>query len=119
MPSRDELILPMWNEAHSIRETTLQYIDDPVDRHAARQFGQLLFDLAIETSRENAGEPSMTHANLRAAAEDLRYLEGYLDNLGRTLEHSTVGDGEEVLIHFAGRLALRVGDMVAEIEERL
>jgi hypothetical protein len=27
MPSRNELILPMWNEAHSIRETTLQYIE--------------------------------------------------------------------------------------------
>jgi hypothetical protein len=119
MPSRNELILPMWNEAHSIRETTLQYIDDPVDRFAARRFGQLLFDLAVETSRENAGEASATRANLRAAAEDLRYLEGYLGNLGRTLEHASVKQGEEVLVWLAGRLALRVGDMVAEIEERL
>ena len=67
MPSRKELILPMWVESHSIRETTLQYIDDAIDRGAARRFGQLLFDLAVETSRENAGESTAARANLRAA----------------------------------------------------
>jgi hypothetical protein len=110
---------PPWNEADSFRETTLQFIDDPEDREAARRFSRLLYDLVLEQTREVGGEDYVTRANLRAIAADLRHLEGYLDEIGRTLENSSVEPEEEALVHFAGRLAPKVGALVAKIEKRI
>jgi hypothetical protein len=36
------------------------------------------YDLAVETSRELGGEPSMNRAETRGTAADLRYTGGYL-----------------------------------------
>jgi hypothetical protein len=110
---------PPWNEADSFRETTLQFIDDPEDREAARRFSRLLYDLVLEQTRNMGDEDYVTRANLRAIAADLRHLEGYLDEIGRTLENSSVEPEEEVLVHFAGRLAPKVGALVAKIEKRI
>jgi len=64
-------------------------------------------------------EDYVTRANLRAVAADLRYLEGYLDFIGRTLENSSVEPEEEALVHFAGRLAPKVGALIAKIERKV
>jgi hypothetical protein len=110
---------PPWNEADSFRETTLQFIDDPDDREAARRFSRLLYDLVLEQTRKMGDEDYVTRANLRAIAADLRYLEGYLDFIGRTLENSSVEPEEEALVRFAGRQAGKVGAVAAKIEARL
>jgi hypothetical protein len=119
MPDRPESTPPPWNEAASIRETTLIWIDDPEDRDALRRVGRLLYDLAVEVSQAMAGEPSMTRAELRAAGADLRHLEGYLAMVGREAEESTLEPDDDALAHFAGRLARQVGNMAALIEGRL
>jgi hypothetical protein len=119
MPDRDESTPPPWNEAASFRETTLIWIDDPEDRDALRRVGRLLYDLAVEASRELASEPSMTRAELRAAMADLRHLEGFLASVGREAEESTLEPDDDALAHFAGRLAGQVGALAASIEGRL
>jgi hypothetical protein len=108
-----------WNESDSFRETTLIWIDDPQDREALRQAGRVLYDLAVEVSRAMGGEPSMTRAELRAVAADLRYTAGYCASIGREAEESTLEPDDDALAHFAGRLAGQVGSLAAAIERTL
>jgi hypothetical protein len=119
MPDRPEFIPAPWNEADSFRETTLQNFDDPADRDALRRAGRVLYDLAVETTRELGGESSVTRGELRAIAADLRYTSGYCVMVGRAAEECSLDAEEEALARFAGRLALRVGKLAASIEERL
>jgi hypothetical protein len=114
-----------WNESDSFRETTLQNFDDPEDREAIRRVGRLLYDLAVETSQdlgtspEPEGDPSLTRAELRAIAADLRYLAGYCAMVGRMAEDFTLERAENALAHFAGDLSGKVGALVGLIEEAL
>jgi hypothetical protein len=119
MPGSQQSIAPPWNESDSFRETTLQLFDDPEDREALRQAGRVLYDLAVETSRDLGGEPSMTRAELRAIAADLRYTSGYCAMVRRSAEECSLDAADAALARFAGKLADRVGALVASIEERL
>lgn len=110
---------PPWNEEESFRETTLICIDDPGDREAFRQVGRVLYELAVETTRETAGESSSTRAELRAIAADLRYTSGYCAMVGRSVEERSLDGEDAVLARLAGRLARRVGALAASIEEQL
>jgi hypothetical protein len=81
MPDRPKSTPPPWEESDSFRETTLQLLDDPKDRDAVRRAGRVLYDLAVVVTREvgtTAADPSITRAELRAAAADLRHTGGYL-----------------------------------------
>jgi len=71
MPSYANAIPPPWNESDSVRETTLQLLDDLEDREAVRRAGQVFYDLAVVVTREVGGipgDPSITRAELRAVA---------------------------------------------------
>jgi hypothetical protein len=117
MPSCPECNPPRWNEADSFRETSLVCIDDPEDREALRRVGRLLYHLALLDTRTAAAE-SGTCMDLRAAAADLRHLEGHLARVGGTREEICVAD-EEALARFAGELAPRVGALAEAIEREL
>jgi len=55
-------------------------------REAVRRAGQVLYDLAVVVTREVGGipgDPSITRAELRAVAADLRYTGGYLSSAAR------------------------------------
>jgi hypothetical protein len=120
MPGSQQFTAPPWNESDSFRETTLQHFDDPTDREAVRHMGRVLYDLAIETTRHlGGGESSMARAELRAIAADLRYTSGYCAMVRRSAEECSLDAAEEALARFAGKLANRVGALVASIEERL
>ena len=114
---------PPWNESDSVRETTLQLLDDPEDREAVRRAGQVLYDLAVVVTRENGsipGDPSVTRAELRAVAADLRYTGGYLLRvIRRSAEDCSLEREDDKLARFAGKLAGRVGALVEKIERRL
>ncbi len=79
----------------------------------------MLYDLAVETSRDLGGESSVTRAELRAIAADLRYIGGYCAMVRRSAKECSLDAADDALAHFAGRLARRVGALVASIEERL
>ena len=120
MPSYAKSNPPAWNESDSFRETTLQLLDDLDDREAVRRAGQVLYDLAVETSRELGGEKSVARAELRAVAADLRYTGGYLFNvIRRSAEWCSLDADDEKLARFAGKISRQVGALVDKIERRL
>ena len=119
---------PSWVEADSIRETLLYLFDDPADREAICHVGRMLHDLALETAREpeeesqtrDTGDESQAHAELRAAAADLRYTSGYLHNvICLSAEWCSLPKSEEKLARFAGKLSRQVAALVEKIERRL
>jgi hypothetical protein len=118
MPGYTDVTSPPWNESDSFRETTLQLLNDPADREAVRQVGRVLYDLALEASSNQGGE-SATRTELRAIAADLRYTGGYCAMVGREARECSLDAADEALARFAGKLAGRVGTLVAAIEERL
>jgi hypothetical protein len=121
MPDRPKFTPPPWNEADTIRETTLLVIDDPEDREALRRVGRLLYDLAVETTHlpgVESGE-SIAGSELRAAAAELRFVEGFLGMVRRSADESSLEGEDLALARFAGRLARRVGALAERIEERL
>ena len=123
MQGSPQSISPSWNESDSVRETTLQLLDDLDDREAVRRAGQVLYDLAVVATREVGGipgDPSITRAELRAVAADLRYTGGYLLHvIRRSAVDCSLDESDERLARFAGKLARKVGALVESIEERL
>lgn len=123
MPGSPQSISPPWNESDTFRETTLHLFDDPTDREAVRHVGRVLYDLAVEATQESGttpGDPSVTRAELRAAAADLRYTGGYLLNMiGRSAAECSLDPADDKLARFAGKVGRRVGVLAAAIEGRL
>jgi hypothetical protein len=120
MPSYGESNPQDWNESDSFRETMLQFFEELADKAAVRHVGRVLYDLAVEASRDLGGESSVTRAELRAVAADLRYTGGYLFHvIGRSAESCSLDAADEKLARFAGKLAGQVGALVEKIERRL
>jgi hypothetical protein len=67
-----------------------------------------------------ADESSVTRAELRAVAADLRYTGGYLLHvIRRSVELCSLDAADEKLARFAGKLGGQVGALVEKIERRL
>jgi len=121
MPSSAKSTPLPWNEADTIRETTLLVIDDEADREALRRVGRLLYGLAVETTHlPDIGEDdSIPGSELRATSAELRFLEGYLGMIRRSADESSLEGEDLALARFAGKMARKVGALAARIEERL
>jgi len=119
MPGSEQSILPPFNESDLIRETALIFIDSREDREVLRQAGRILRDLSIEASLGGANGESMTRNEMRAAQADLRHLQGYLAQVRREADESTLAPEDDELAHFAGKVAGKLGALVQKIEERL
>ena len=91
-----------------MRETTLICIDAPEDREAVRQVGRLLYNLAVETTRF-PGKESSTRTKMRAAAADLRFIEGFLRSVRRSADETSLAPPDNRLAHFAAYLARKIG----------
>jgi hypothetical protein len=76
----------------------------------------VIFDSNLGLDRER----SITRAELRAVAADLRFTAGYLRHtIWRSAEDCDLGPEDDELARFAGKLADRVGELVLKIERRL
>ncbi len=85
-----------------------------------RRLGQVLYDLAVFADREEDDEESITRAELRAAAADLRYTGGYLLHvIRRSAKECDLDPEDDKLARFAGKVGRRVGAIAAAIEGRL
>ncbi|HLX09980.1 MAG TPA: hypothetical protein VKY89_19150 [Thermoanaerobaculia bacterium] len=93
--------------------------EEQLQRHA----GRVIFDLAVAVTQENGTTPqdaSVTRAELRAVAADLRYTGGYLRNvIAQSAMDCDLEPDDDELARFAGKLAGRVGALVEKIERRL
>src|SRR5579872_4330890 len=98
MPSYPDVTAPPWIEGDSIRETMLQFFEDPADKEALRQVGRLLYRLSTEEIHDLGYESSVTRDELRAVAADLRYTGGYLFHvIGRSAEWCSLDAADEKL----------------------
>jgi hypothetical protein len=87
---------------------------------AVRRMGQVLYDMAVEASRDLGSESSVTRSELRAVAADLRYTGGYLLHvIRRSAEECSLDESDERLARFAGKVGRKVTALVEAIEERL
>ena len=118
MSSYPDVIPPPWNEADSFRETTVHLFDHRKDRNALRRVGRLLYKLAVENGQLGRG-PSLTRAELRAVAADLRHAGGFLAAVARSADEAALDPPDEALARFAGKLSQKVGALAEAIEERL
>ena len=83
----------------------------------------MLYDLAVVVTREigtTTADPSITRAELRAAAADLRHTRGYLLHvIRRSAIECSLEPADERLARFAGKIGRQVGALVDKIERRL
>ncbi|HEY6320162.1 MAG TPA: hypothetical protein VJA16_01245 [Thermoanaerobaculia bacterium] len=122
MPGSEQSTPPLWNESDSFRETLLQLFDDPADREVVRRAGRVLYDLALDATRENGTtpeDPSITRAELRAIATDLRHAGGCCAYVRRSIIECSLDEPDEKLARFAGKIGARVAALVEKIERRL
>jgi hypothetical protein len=108
---------PPWNESAAFRETTLRLFPEPEDRAALVRVGEMLHDMALETSGYGPDPESSTRTEMRAVAADLRHLEGYLAMVRRSADDSELYPADDALARLAGEQAAAVG-MLAELIER-
>lgn len=93
----------------------------PIGYYAAlRATGEMLYSLLLETPAEWPGwEESATKTEMRAAARDLRHLQGFLASVGREREVSSLDAEDAYLSMIAGKLSRQLDRMAAAIEREL
>ncbi len=119
-PQRPNPLQPSQWEAHAVfRETYLHLYPEAHIRDAFRRVGVTLYDNALlheETYKERGEVP--VKSDLRAALEDLRQLQGYIQHLGA--EPGSVDDPEQVQLHLlAVELSEQLGAQASRLEEIL
>ena len=109
-----------WESFPVFRETFLMYVT-PIGYYAAlRATGEMLYSLLLETPAEWPGWPeSATRTEMRAAAADLRPLQGFLRSVGREREVSRLDAEHAYLSMTAGKLSSQLGRMAGWIEREL
>jgi hypothetical protein len=119
-PSPHALTPPGWDESAGFRETFLRHVTDAEDdrtlRHLARMFHESTLELAhfAPPSGETA-----TREELRAAAADLRHLQGFLAAVARSAEESELPSADAELAALAARQAEVVAGVAAVLEQAL
>ena len=109
-----------WENHEGFRETLLLHFTGPGDADAMRHFGAMLYDCAVTNAKEWPDWPeSATRAELRAAARDLRHLEGFLTAVGLEHEVMSLEWVDARLSRFAARQAREIGRIAHRIEEEL
>jgi hypothetical protein len=109
-----------WEAFPVFRETFLMYVT-PIGYYAAlRAAGEMLYSLLLETPAEWPGWPeSSTRTEMRAAAADLRHLQGFLRSVGDERRVSSLDAEDAYLSMTAGKLSSQLGRMAGWIEKEL
>jgi hypothetical protein len=109
-----------WEELPCFRETFLMYVTPKGYDAALRTFGEMLYSLLLEAPAEWPGwTESATKTEMRAAAADLRHLQGFLGTVGREREVSSLDAEDAYLSGTAKRLSSQLGRMAGWIEREL
>jgi hypothetical protein len=109
-----------WETLPAFRETFLMYVTPPGYAAALRGVGEMLYSLMLEAPTEWPGwAESSTRTEMRAAAADLRHLQGFLASVGRERETSSLDAEDAYLSNVAARLARQIGHAAEGIEREL
>jgi hypothetical protein len=99
------------------RETTLYRFIDPADRAALLRVGRLLHLQALD--QPAGGDPSAIHAELRAAARDLRNLQSFLEMVACEGDDTEPGASGLALTESAETWGQEVARLASSIEREL
>jgi hypothetical protein len=109
-----------WEKLPAFRQTFLMYVTPPGYAAALQGVGEMLYSLMLETPAEWPGwTESATKTELRAAAADLRHLQGFLGSVGREREVSSLDAEDAYLSMMAGKLSRQLGRVAESIEREL
>jgi len=108
-----------WEELCVFRETFLVWLTPPGAADAFRFVGNLFFDLMLNAEDWPTWTESPVHAELRAAAVDLRFLQGFLTTIGTQERTSELSLEDARLSRLAARQAAEVARVAHRIEQGL
>jgi hypothetical protein len=109
-----------WEAYPAFRETFLMYVTPPGFSAALRGLGEMLYALLLETPQEwPEWTESSTRTEMRAAAADLRHLQGFLGSVGREREASSLDPEDAYLSNVAAKLSGQLGKVAEWIEREL
>jgi hypothetical protein len=114
------LIPPGWEESAGFRETFLYHFYEPDDLRALRHLARMLHESGLEMKRyASANADSATQEEMRAAAADLRHLQGFLGSVARSGEEAALSPADSELAALAARQARVVAGVAAALEQAL
>jgi hypothetical protein len=109
-----------WERFPAFRETFLMYVTPTGYAEAIRTTGEMLYSLMLEAPATWPGwAESSTRTEMRAAAADLRHLQGFLASVGRERQTSSLDPEDAYLSNVAARLARQIGHAAEGIEREL
>ncbi len=109
-----------WERLPAFRQTFLMYVTPPGYAAALQGMGEMLYSLMLDTPAEWPGwTESATRTEMRAAAADLRHLQGFLRSVGREREVSSLNPEDAYLSQIAAKLARQIGHAADGIEREL
>jgi hypothetical protein len=109
-----------WEDFPAFRETFLMYVTPPGYAAAIRKAGEMLYSLLLDTPAAWPGWPeSSTRTEMRAAAADLRHLQGFLRSVGDERRLSSLDAEDAYLSNIAAKLARQIGHAADGIEREL
>jgi hypothetical protein len=108
-----------WESVCVFRETFLAWLTPPGAAEALRFVGNLFFDLMLNADDWPTWTESPVRAELRGAAADLRFLQGFLTTIGTQEKKSDLRGDDAWLSHFAAKMAPMVGKIAEWIEKEL
>ena len=119
-PSPRGLTPAGWDESAGFRETFLVHFEPPADHQALRHLAHLLHEASLELADfAQPGGESATSRELRAAAADLRHLQGFLATVGRGLTDHDLRPADAELAALAAHQAEAVAGLAAVLEQAL
>jgi hypothetical protein len=114
------LIPPGWDESAGFRATFLYHFQRPDDLGALRHLARMLHESELEMKRyAPLTADSATHEELRAAAADLRHLQGFLGSVARAQDEAALSPSDTELAALAARQAVAVAGVAAVLERAL
>lgn len=109
-----------WEDAPAFRFTFLMHITPPGYAEALQTLGLMLYNLLLETPAEwPEWQESTTRVEMKAAAADLRHLQGFLRSVARENKVSSLDVEDGWLSNLARKLAPQVGKLAGFIEKEL
>jgi hypothetical protein len=104
VPPAHPLIPTGWEESAGFRETFLYHFHRPDDLGALRHLARMLHESELEMKRYAPPTPdSATREELKAAAADLRHLQGFLGSVARSQEEAALPPLDAELAALAAR----------------
>ena len=109
-----------WEEHPAFRFAFLALFTQEGDREALEHLGVMLYDMALEVlGTWPKPQESTTRGEMRAAAQDLRHLEAYLESIGAERETASLGSDDTSMSTLAAKLAPQAGQFAGTIESEL